>query len=244
LILQGWVASPSGEPQLTLKALHGGQAEMTIAETPAPDVTQVYPGWFATRFDLHTGCPSSACALVVSAPGVPPVTVSLDELRAGEALNTAQLRLFFDFASVRPSAAATAKRLGVQLRIAKAIAFCYARAVPALFALALFGSILTLARRRSHPVLLALAALLLASIVAIATRIVLLAYMDVTSFPSAHILYAASASPFVVIFAVIGCWCLVRCVAPERPRRRLFADQFSPSSSVLYSGDKSSRIPP
>ena len=215
LILQGWVASPSGEPQLALKAPHGGQAEMTIAETPAPDVTQVYPGWLATRFDLRTGCPASACALVVGAPGVPPVTVSLDRPRAGEVLTTPQLRLFFDFASVRPRAAATAKRLGVQLRIAKAIAFCYARAVPALFALALLGFILAIARRQSCPVPLAPAALLVASIVAIAARIVLLAYLDVTSFPSAHILYASSASPFVIVFTVIGCWCLLRCVVPK-----------------------------
>jgi hypothetical protein len=242
LILRGWVASPSGKPELALKVLHGEQAEMTIVETPAPDVTQVYPGWIATRFEAC--CPPSACALVASAPGVPPVDVSLDQLRAGAALTTPQLRLFLDFASVRPSAAATTKRLGVQLRIAKVIAFCYTRAVPSLFALALFGSVLALARRRSRAVPVALAALLGASIIAIATRIVLLAYLDVTSFPSANIHYTSPATPFVIIFTVIGCWCLLRCVVSERLRRRLFADQFSPSGSVSYSGDRSSRNPP
>jgi hypothetical protein len=216
------VASPGGEPQLSLKALQGGQAQITIDETPAPDVTQRYPGWFATRFDLTTDDPPS-CALIVAAPGLAPVTVSLDRPHAGEALSTPQLRLFFESASVRASAPATAKRLGLQLQIAKAIAFCYARGVPTLFTLALFGCILSVLRMRSLPISPALAALLAASLLAIATRIVLLAYMDVTSMPAANILYVSPASPFVLIFTVVGCWCLVRCLIPERLRRRLLA---------------------
>jgi hypothetical protein len=47
-----------------------------------------------------------------------------------------------------------------------------------------------------------------------------LAYIDVTSFPAATILYTSPASPFVIIFTLIGCWCLLRCVAPEKLMRR------------------------
>lgn len=249
LILQGWVAAPSGEPQLSLKAPDSGEAEMTILEKPGPDVTQAYPGWFATRFDLETGFPPGASALVVSAPAVPPVTLSLEGLHPGAALSTGQLRLFFDSAEVlQSSGVATAKRLGVQLRIAKAIAFCYARAVPVLFMFAMFGSILALARRRSRPVPLALAALLVASFAAIAAEIVLLAYMEVTTGPMTTgpmdgILYTSPASPFVVIFTVIGCWCLLRCLVSERLGRRLFPDRVSSKSSASGREERPSRIP-
>jgi len=205
LILQGWVASPSGEPQLTLKSQNGEQAEMTLAETPASDVTQLDPDWVAKRFDLRTGCPPAACALVVGAPGVPQVTVPLD---GPHAVTTPTLRLSFE--SVRPSTPAAAKRVAVQLRIARVIAFFYARAFPALFALALVGYIVTLMRWRSRPISLALTALLTASLAAIAARILLLAYLDATSFPAATIIYSSAASPFVIVFTVIGCWCLAQ----------------------------------
>ena len=237
LILQGWIASPSGKPQLSIKALDGRETEMTLVETPDHDVTHSYPGWLTTRFDLRTDCPPSACALVVSAPGVPPVTLSLDQLRTGAALDTPELRLFFDFASVHPSAPLTAKRLGMQLQIAKVIAFGYAWAVPALFALAVLGSIVALARRRSRPIPLALTALLIASLLAVAMRVVLLAYIDVTSFPAAAILYTSPASPFVIIFTVIGCWCFLRCVVSERLRQRWFDDRFLPRRRVPFSRD-------
>lgn len=242
LILQGWAASPSGQPQLALKGIGDQQADMTIAEMPGHDVTQKYPGWAATRFDLRTACPPTSCELMVGAPGTPAVAVPLAGLTTGAVLTTPNLRVFLDFASVRNVAAATAERLAVQLRIAKVIAFCYARAFPLLFVLGLAGSVVALARCRSRPVPLALAALLAASFAAIAVRVVLLAYLDVTSISSANILYTSPASPFVIVFSVIGCWCLVRSVVSERMARRWFSDGLSSTGSVSYSGDSSSEI--
>jgi hypothetical protein len=44
----------------------------------------------------------------------------------------------------------------------------------------------------------------LASGVAVLSRIAALAYIEVSSFPAINLLYAAPASPFVIVFAVMG----------------------------------------
>lgn len=244
LLLQGWAASPAGRPQLAIRVRPDEQVDTVISEMPGPDVTQTYPGWAATRFDLRTSCPPASCDLVISVPGAPDTAVPLQRVTPGPALETPNLRLYFDLASIRDVGAAGAERRAVQLRIAKVIAFCYAWAFPPLFVLALAGFVLALARWRSRPVPMALAALLLASLAAIAARVLLLAYLDVTSIPSASILYTSPASPFVIVFNVIGCWCLVRGLVSERIGRLWFSGQFSTGGSISYNDESSSRISP
>jgi hypothetical protein len=238
MTLQGWAASPAGKPQLSIRDGSEQQVDTISSEMPGPDVTHAYPGWAATRFDLRTSCALASCDLVISVPGKPDTVRPLQQLSPGLVVKTPELRLFFDFASLRNVGAAGAERRAVQLRIAKLIALCYAKAVPALFLLALAGSALALIRCRARPVPLAAAALLMASLAAVVARIVLLAYLDVTSIPSASILYTSPASPFVIVFTVIGCWCLVRSMVSDRMGRRLFSNQFS------YGGESSPRISP
>ena len=59
-------------------------------------------------------------------------------------------------------------------------------------------------RRHLGPLPPALVALALASVTAVVTRIALLSYLDVTAIPSANSLYASPASPFAILFVLLG----------------------------------------
>ena len=59
-------------------------------------------------------------------------------------------------------------------------------------------------RSRMPAAMLALIALAAGSLLAVAARIVLLAYLDATSIPAANVLYASPATPLLIVFAVTG----------------------------------------
>lgn len=221
-VFRGWAASPSGRPHVTIRDRADEQVDTTISVHPGPDV-----GWNATRFDLRTSCPPAVCDLVVVAPGSQEVAFPLDKLARGPATTAGMLQVFLDDVAVRDVSSAGGPRRALQLKIANVIAFSYATVFPGLSTLALAGLVLALARARSRPVPLALVAIAIASAVAVATRIALLAYLDATSMPAQSVLYASPAMPFVMVFSIVGCWCLAQGVAAGSAARRLpdYADQ-------------------
>jgi hypothetical protein len=110
----------------------------------------------------------------------------------------------------KPFAAEMLQRL--QRAIARTIARAYALAMPALAALALVGFMAAFVFRRARPEILTLAA---ACAVAVAARIALLAYLEVTSIPSVNLLYLSPAAPFFLCFVVLGLYCGVAAIAPR-----------------------------
>ena len=102
-----------------------------------------------------------------------------------------------------------------------AIAAFYAGALHVLVGLSAVGVVLALALWRSIPPPAGVLPLVLACGIAVATRVTLLAYIEVSSFPAANALYLSSASPFLLIFVVLGLYLGVRvCVAAGKARWR------------------------
>lgn len=199
-ILDGWIGGPAAAPELRVR---GAAPSNTSIETAAPDGRPAPPG-VARHFTILTDC-ASDCELVVSIAGRPEVAIAFDRLAAGDVPIGADARLVLEFAKDwDPARATTLRRTGV-VRVARAIAWTYAHAAPALTALGAAGLALALLRRRETPPDAVLLTLALASLVAVAGRVALLAYIEATSLPAANMLYAAPASPFVILFAVLGC---------------------------------------
>lgn len=136
----------------------------------------------------------------------------------------AQLSAFTDLiGSVAPLAGAldpigspvTTLRQSLEHQAAHVIYLIYGHGTPVLFVLGIVSTCLGLTRRRRLPA--SLLALMAASVVAIASRIVLLAYLDATSIPSVNTLYSSPASPFVIIVAIVGSYAFVRACGRSHP---------------------------
>jgi hypothetical protein len=90
------------------------------------------------------------------------------------------------------------------VKIATILASGYAIAFPALAIFGAAGLLLATLFQRQRPIPASLLALGLGSFVAVFSRIAMLAYIDATSFPAATVLYTSPASPFVIMFTVLG----------------------------------------
>lgn len=121
------------------------------------------------------------------------------------------------------SEASAAQRLRrVQLSVARLIARVYSIIIPALAVVASIGFVVALAlqrfRRPLPPGMLTLTAICAA---AVAIRIALLAYLDVTSIPAINLLYLSPATPFLLCFVVLGMYCGVMVLADLMASKRL-----------------------
>ena len=103
-------------------------------------------------------------------------------------------------------------RRDLQLRFMRAIAQVYRYALPIFAGLGALSVVLAIALGRLVSAPVGVLPLVLACAVAVVTRVVMLAYIDVSAFPAANPLYVSAASPFLVMFAVLGSylgarWC-------------------------------------
>lgn len=117
---------------------------------------------------------------------------------------------------VAPTDPAEAHRLSAQdprPAVARAIAHVYAAATPVLFVAALFGLLLATGLSRVDRAVLPLCAIGLAALAAVASRVALLSYLEVTTIRSLFTLYLMPATPFVAIFMVSGAAAGVRVAA-------------------------------
>ena len=128
-------------------------------------------------------------------------------------LGTAEQRaLFADMvgplnpAEPDPLAQAGARRRALIQAVAWPISRAYAAVMPVGAGLAFVGLLFGVARWRRRPPSILLLTLAGASAAALGARIVLLSYLEVTAIPSANILYASPATPFAILFVVVGCW--------------------------------------
>jgi hypothetical protein len=206
--IQGWAAlKGSALPDVYVRPLDGRIATVSVKRWPGEDIRSVYPDMSAIRFQMEVDCAPGVCELVVAPAGSGSLTLSWQRVVPGMINDTPELRIFIEQRTSFDVTATSGKRRAVQQFIARWLGSAYAVAIPVLAALAIVSTLLALLQLRPLPV--APVALMAGCSVAIAARIVLLAYLDATSIPSANLLYVSPASPFVLILAVVGIWFMV-----------------------------------
>ena len=160
-------------------------------------------------FDVGTDCIRPSCELIIRW-GQNERRVAIEKLVEHAVISDGDMKLEVKQVSSvgAPGEArgASEVRRGVQLRLMRAIGTVYAAAAPGLAAVALFGVIAAIALRRSIGVPRGIIPLVLACGAAVMARILLLAYIHATSFPTDNSLYLSPASLFLVMFIVLGCY--------------------------------------
>jgi hypothetical protein len=201
LVVQGWTAAVSAPPTIQLRGRDAAPTFTSLAILPALDIGAAYPDFKTMRFRLETDCPLEACDLILAEPGGQFDQVPMAQLSPGARFNTGGALLTIEAAFVPATARPTES---AQVKVARILALGYATAFPFL---AIFGAVGLLSAtffRKRHSIPASILALALGSLVAVVTRIGLLAYIDATSFPATTVLYSSPASPFVIIFTVLG----------------------------------------
>jgi hypothetical protein len=198
--VEGTIAGAPSMPVLGVRA-GDNQATATAIDLTPPARSAADPS--ARHFSVTTNCPG-ACELVVGIAGQPDLSIPWTQLAPGDVALGSEARLSIESATDWEMGRASAARQGALLRIARAIGALYATAVPMLAGLGTLGLVVAVASLKKRPPDGILMALTVASLVAVICRIALLAYMDVSSFPAANILYVSPASPFVILFALTG----------------------------------------
>ncbi len=199
-VIQGWAAAASETPKIQLIE-RDPSYHASIDILPAQDVVAAHPDLKAMRFQLETDCPVETCDLVVEAPAGQFGKVPMAQMTPGASFNTGGALLTVETNSVPDTAKLTES---AQVKIAAVIAKGYAMAFPVLAIFGVAGLVFAALLRRQPAIPASVLALGLGSVAAVATRIALLAYIDGSSFPAANLLYASPASPFVIIFTVVG----------------------------------------
>ncbi len=204
LVLHGWAATAAGAPVLRISREDGAETSFTLTSGPAPDVRAAHPDKQSIRFDITTECPPVACVLIIGSEHQADVTTRLSDLLPGTVLDRPDAVLFLDRVALHNP---LGQRLNaIQVRLATGIAYAYSRLFPLLGGLAGIGLLGSLLVWRSYADNLACLALAVGCAVAVASRVVLLAYLEVTSIPSANLLYASPASAPAIVFTVLGLW--------------------------------------
>ena len=201
LIVQGWAAAVSGEPTVRLHQGDDQSARASMTILPSEDIVSAYPGLKTVRFRLETDCPVESCDLIVTEAGGRTDMVPLVKAVSGARFRSQGLLLTVESATVVDALKSAA---GSRTKIAAILARIYAVAFPVLSVVGAAGLLLGVFFRRRYPIPASLLAFALGSLAAVIVRIALLSYIDATSFPAASVLYVSPASPFVVIFAVVG----------------------------------------
>ncbi len=210
----GWLAAYGAPPTLFVLDATGapsGQVEVTRA----PDIDRVLPreGFTAQLFTLYPACPQLDCTVVLKLGDGSEHPIPLKALGGVPPENRAYVLNIDDVERpVNGISTEVAERIALPQGIARGIAAGYARLALPLFGLGVAGLLLGLWVFRTQPPTFVLAGLAAASAAVVATRIALLSYIQVSTFPTANLVYLSAASPFVIITAVIGIWVGVKAV--------------------------------
>jgi hypothetical protein len=206
LVLRGTAKAIDSVPRLSVRDRDNAPYVVDLRMAPQSHPTGS-PGSQAMEFELITGCFRPSCELVINW-GTNERIVPIPDIAAGPLVATAEAGVSIDQVLRRGrgfgNPLASEVRRDIQLRLMRAIGKVYAVTTPILAILAVCGVVLAMAlpRRASCPEFVP--ALTLACGGAVAARLVLLAYIDASSFPAANLLYASPASPFLLMFIVLG----------------------------------------
>lgn len=197
--ITGWVSASGVVPALVVQGAAGAAQSSRLTLGPAPDVEAALPGRAARRFLLQTECPVPACrvqALVADQDAVGVVQLGL-------VIDSDTVKVYVeglsDAYTTRPE-----RIMQQEQKIASRIAAVYRVIWPWLSAMALIGVLWAAVAWWRWPRVDFLLALALACLSGVASRILMLAYLEATSIPSVNVLYASPASPMVICFTVIG----------------------------------------
>jgi hypothetical protein len=159
------------------------------------------------EIDLTTDCVRPSCEFVVRS-GSTEKAVPLASTAAGLLIvvpeSEISIRFVSRFGRSSPVSVLGESRRDTLLGLANIFAKAYAILTPPLAGLAGVGLLLGIALRRRATPCGGLIAVTLACATAVATRAILLTYIGVTSFPAVDSPYLSSASPFVLMFVVLG----------------------------------------
>lgn len=204
--ISGWAAAKNHAPELLFVGEPLGE-NVNVDYKDAQDVENVYPGLSAVRFEASVKC-EKPCEIQTRLKQN--LTESLSTAKTGSILDRPDLKIFIDYAHSSVQNPITSARSALQHHLADNIASLYKKIMPFLFFLAALGFLVSLFRFIKDWHVTPLFVLCFASLAAVSTRLVLLAYLEVTSIPSLNILYVSPASPFIVIFSITGCYQLLQ----------------------------------
>jgi hypothetical protein len=200
----GWVAGRFEVPTLKIVTYTKREVKQSITETAAPDVVAVHPDLKSVRFTIESDCPVLECDLAIES-SAGQVLVPFGKLVTGAPVNTPDLILYIDHAAAdETSSSFGERRRAKQQRLGSLIGKIYSKSSRGLSVLAAIGVLVAIMRFRQHSPSVALLALAFGSLTAVASRIILLAYIDVTSFSTYFLHYCSPASPFLIVFVISG----------------------------------------
>src|SRR5271165_1737458 len=199
LVVQGWAAGVSGTPRVALVRRDEAPA-VSMSPLRSQDFLSASAGLRPTPFEFETDCPVEACDLAVTEPAGR-FRVSLTQLAPGTSFKSPGALLAIETFTVPGPGEYSS---GGRLKIAASVASGCAIGFPILAVFGAAGLLSAVVFRKQSKIPASLLALGLGSLAAVVTRIFLLAYIDAPSFPAANQLYTSPATPFVIIFAVVG----------------------------------------
>jgi hypothetical protein len=206
------VTAPVEFPDFVIRD-RGGAPYRSELRKALPTKPASGPGAETIAVELATDCIRPSCELVVRS-GSNEQSFPIEELAAGPLLASQDthvlLRHIFKRGRSTAIPVASEIRRDLQLRVMRVIATIYAAVLPVLVGLGALGVGLAIVLRRFAPPTEGMLALVIACAIAVVTRMVLLAYIDVSAFSAANSLYLSSASPFLLIFSILGVYLGVR----------------------------------
>lgn len=199
----GWFAVAEGPPTIAVQDPQGNTAGR-VEIFAAPDVEESLQErkLRALRFRVYPACPGDDCILAVTAPSGVTHRFPLTALVVTVDSKPDHVLAIENIARVK--AAGTVSHTERVQPIARALSVAYARIMPALFATGCVGILIALCLLRRDPRALFLTGIAAAALTAVASRIALCAYLDVTTFPALSTLYLSTATPFLLVVAALG----------------------------------------
>jgi hypothetical protein len=208
VVLLGSVTEKGAPAQLSVRDRDGvpSRTELKLSRPASPSPA-------AMEFELTTDCVRPSCELVASS-GSYERTFPIADIKVGLLISSEHLDIAVRQSLGRGASSmfpvASEMRRDLLLGIARGIARTYAAVMPVLGAVAVLGILIALAMSRSVPWPPGLMALVVACATAVAARMGLLAYLEVTSIPSANLLYLSPVTPLLLTFIVLGLYLGIR----------------------------------
>lgn len=197
--ITGWFSALGAVPTLAVQSEAGAAQSSSLTLWPAPDVEVAFPGRAAWRFRLQTACPVPACRVQASVAGRNTVGTG----QSGLVIDSDAVKVYVE--GMADAYAARPERvIKRQQKVASRIAAAYSVLWPWLSVMALVGVLWAAVAWWRQPRVDFLLVLALACLSTVASRILMLAYLEATSIPSVNVLYASPASPMVICFTVVG----------------------------------------
>lgn len=225
LLIAGWLAAPECLPTPTVTDISGTQAATPATLSEAPDVKEVLSRQgqepLVTRFKIETSCTGETCRFQLIGCGATAEGTPIAALKKGPSPTLDRSVVYFDRVENVTSADGAAQTIvpeGAAGRMMQTIAWTYSTIMPFAYAASLLLFALALARMKRVPLNPALVAVALSALIALVSRALLIAAIDVTSWNAVNIQYMSPAAPFALIFVVVAVAMGVAALKPQTPK--------------------------